>query len=230
MGVGHAAVALGVATVAPRVNAGWLVFAAFLADFLLGVFAALGLEHFQVPSDYASRHYLLFTFPYSHGLLPLLVWGALLGWLLSRLRDSDRSRVFLVVAALVVSHFILDGLVHVAGLPILGESSPRLGLGLWKNMPVELTLETLLTLACMVLYLRFIGSSAPATARYGIPALMLLLTAATWSPLAATVPPTPSQLIPGWIGMPVLFSALVYALDRRRVRGDPLAGSSSGTG
>ena len=47
---------------------------------------------------------------------------------------------------------------------------------------------------------------------------MLLLTAATWSPLAATAPPSPSQLIPGWIGLPVLFSLLVWALDRRRVR------------
>jgi len=115
----------------------------------------------------------------------------------------------------VVSHFILDGLVHVAGLPILGESSPKLGLGLWRNMPVELALETLLTLGCVVLYLRFIGPGAPATARYGIPIFMLLLTAATWSPLAATTPPSPAQLIPGWIGMPVIFGVLVYALDRR---------------
>ena len=47
---------------------------------------------------------------------------------------------------------------------------------------------------------------------------MLLLTAATWSPLAATTPPLPAQLIPGWIGMPVIFGVLVYALDRRRAR------------
>jgi len=199
-------------------NVGWLVFATFLADFLLGVFAALGLEQAHVPADYASRHYLTFTFPYSHGLLPLLVWGALLGWFVARLQSSDRSRAFLVVGALVVSHFILDGLVHVVGLPILGESSPKLGLGLWRNMPLELALETLLTLACVVLYLRFIGSKAPATARYGIPIFMLLLTAATWSQLAATAPPSSSQLIPGWIGMPVLFSVLVYALDLKRAQ------------
>jgi hypothetical protein len=218
LGVGHAAVALGAARLAPRVNLAWLVFAAFLADFLLGVFAALGLEHAHVPPDYASRHYLTFTFPWSHGLVPLLVWGALLGWLVSRLQGPDRSRVFLVVGALVVSHFALDGLVHVTGLPLLGESSPKIGLGLWKDMPLELAIETLLTLACVVLYLRFIGSRAPAAARFGIPVLMLLLTVATWSPLWATVPPSPSQLIPGWIGMPVLFSLLVFALDRGRVR------------
>jgi len=52
---------------------GWLVFAAVLADFLLGIFAGLGIEHATVPRDYAHKHYLLFTFPYSHGLLTLLL-------------------------------------------------------------------------------------------------------------------------------------------------------------
>ena len=218
MGVGHAAIALGAARLAPRTNAGWLVFAAFLADFLLGIFAALGFERAHVPADYASHHYLTFTFPWSHGLVPLLIWGALFGALVARFPGPGRSRVLLVIGALVVSHFVLDGLVHVAGLPILGDDSPRLGLGLWRNMPLELALETALTVACVGLYMQLIGPGAPKAARYGIPILMLLLTAATWSPLAATAPPSPSQLIPGWIGLPVLFSLLVWALDRRRVR------------
>ncbi len=62
MGVGHAAVALATAKVTPGVNVGWLVFAAFLADFLLGIFAMMGFERAHVPTDFASRHYLTFTF------------------------------------------------------------------------------------------------------------------------------------------------------------------------
>ena len=81
MGVGHVAVALGAAKVAPRLNVGWLVFAALLSDFLLGIFAFAGLEHASVPADYAARHYLLFTFPYSHGLLCLVLWAAIAGFL-----------------------------------------------------------------------------------------------------------------------------------------------------
>jgi hypothetical protein len=57
MGVGHATVGLGAAKGAPRVNVGWLVFGSFLADFLLGIFALMGLEQAHVPADYASRHY-----------------------------------------------------------------------------------------------------------------------------------------------------------------------------
>lgn len=42
MGIGHAAVALGASRVTPRVNVGILVSAAFVADFLLGIFGAMG--------------------------------------------------------------------------------------------------------------------------------------------------------------------------------------------
>jgi hypothetical protein len=49
MGVGHVAWALGASKAAPRINVGWLVLAALLSDFLLGVFAAVGLEHATVP-------------------------------------------------------------------------------------------------------------------------------------------------------------------------------------
>src|ERR1700704_1299356 len=109
MGVGHVAVALGAAKAAPRLNTGWLVFAALLADFLVGVFSLVGIEQAHVPPEYPVRHYLTFAFPYSHGFLALLLWGAIAGFLVTRL-SSGRTRVFWVVALLVVSHFILDGL------------------------------------------------------------------------------------------------------------------------
>jgi hypothetical protein len=215
MGVGHAAVALGAAKAAPRMNVGWLIFAAFLADFLLGIFALLGLEQAHVPADYASRHYLMFTFPYSHGLVPLLLWGGLAGFILSRLQAQDRARVFLVIGALVVSHFLLDGLVHVAGLPLAGENSPKLGLGLWQHMPLELTLETLMAAAGVVIYWRMAGHSP--LSRWGVAVFIALLTALTWTQLFAATPPTPAQLIPSWIIAPLVFAAIPWGFDRRRL-------------
>ncbi len=221
MGVGHIAVAIGAARAAPRVNAGWLVFAALLADFLLGVFAYFGLEHSTVPADFASKHYLLFTFPYSHGLLPLLVWGALLGLTVAWPHRSTRQRVFFVIAALVVSHFILDGLVHVAGLPVAGESSPKLGLGLWRNMPLELTLETLMTLVGAALFWK--AASRSAVSRYGVILVTLIVMALTWTQLAEVSPPDPHQLIVGWLAFPVVISSIVYGLDWKRVHAEPAA-------
>lgn len=221
MGVGHVAVAIGAARAAPRVNAGWLVFAACLADFLLGLFAYFGLEHATVPDDYASRHYLLFTFPYSHGLLPLLVWGAILGLFVASLYRSAGQRVFVVIAALVVSHFFLDGLVHVAGLPLAGENSPKLGLGLWKHLPLELGVETVMTLAGVALFWRAASSSA--ISRYGVILVTLMVLALTWTQLSLIVPPDPHRLVVGWIVFPLLLSSIVYALDWKRVHAQTVA-------
>lgn len=216
MGVGHAALALGSTKAAPRLNIGWLVFAASLADFLLGVFAAMGLEQAHVPVDYASRHYLTFTFPYSHGLVPLSVWGAVLGLLIAWLQRTDRQRIFMVVALIVLSHYLLDGLVHVAGLPVVGENSPRLGLGLWNHMPLELALETLMTVVGVAIYLQVAGAAASKTSRWGIPIFMTLFCALTRTQLFATTPPQPAQLIPSWIVLPLVLAAIPFALDRKR--------------
>ena len=197
---------------APRVNVGLLIFAAFLADFLLGIFAAFGLEQAHVPPDYASRHYLTFTFPYSHGLLFLVLWGVVLGAALCWADPRNRRRAFLVIAALVVSHFLLDGLVHVAGLPLAGESSAKFGLALWNHMPLELWLETAMTFLGLLLYWRL--ASRPA--RWGMAIFMFVLAGLTWTQLWMTTPPARSQLISNWIAGPLAFAAIAYAIDHKR--------------
>jgi hypothetical protein len=215
MGVGHAAVGIAAARVAPRVNVGWLVFASLLADFLLGIFALLGLERAHVPVDYASLHYLTFTFPYSHGLLALVLWSLLFAGLVARAQRTNRDVVFLVVAGVVLSHFLLDALVHVVGLPLAGAASPKVGFGLWRHMPVELGLETALSAAGVIVFWRTAVSSA--RSRHGIAVLILVFCALTWLPLAIERAPAPAQLIPGWIVSPLLLAAIAYVIDRKRV-------------
>jgi hypothetical protein len=207
MGIGHVAVALGAARAAPRLNVGWLVFAALLADFLLGIFASFGLEHATVPVDYASKHYLLFDFPYSHGLLALLLWATIFGFLASRPFGLEGRRIGMVVGLAVLSHFLLDGLVHVAGLPLIGEGSPKLGLGLWEDMP----------LAGIAVYWKLAGSSS--VSRYGMTIFVVLFTSMTWTQLALTTPPQAKQLNVSWVVVPLVLSAIAYGLDRKRVRG-----------
>ena len=214
MGIGHAAVALGASRVAPRVNAGILIFAAFLADFLLGIFAALGMEQAHVPPDFATRHYLTFTFPYSHGLVALMGWGLLFGAVCCWMKRRDRVRVFWVIAALVFSHFILDGLVHVPELPLLGRDSPKVGLSLWNHMPLELTIESLMALAGLAIYWK----DGTRGGRWGMAAFVVLLTGITWTQLVSTMPPTNSELVPTWIIAPLVFSAIPYAFDRKRIQ------------
>jgi hypothetical protein len=225
MGVGHAAVGIAAARLSPRLNVGWLVFAALLADFLLGIFALLGLESAEVPPDYASRHYLTFKFPYSHGLLSLTLWSLLFAALVTSLQRMQRRVVFGVVAAVVLSHFVLDALVHVVGLPLAGESSPKIGLGLWRNMPLELGLETALSVLGALVFWRTAAGSA--RSRYGVASFLVLFCALTWSPLATERAPEVSQLVPGWIASPLVLAAIAFAIDRKRIATLAQPGSSS---
>ena len=203
--------------------AGWS-WLPLLSDFLLGIFAILGLEHATVPDDYASKHYLLFTFPYSHGFLALLVWATIFGYLISRAFGVDTRRVRLVASLVVLSHFLLDGLVHIAGLPVAGENSPKLGLGLWNHMPLELLLESLMAIAGMAIYWRLARANRSALSRYGMTVFVALIAGMTWTQLLLTTPPKTEQLSVSWIAVPLVFSAVAYALDRRRVR--DLSGSA----
>ncbi|HYM12810.1 MAG TPA: hypothetical protein VEU62_18880 [Bryobacterales bacterium] len=100
MGIGHIAVGIGLKRADRRLNAGILVFAALLADFLLGVFVFLGLEDYFVPPNFATVHYLQFEFPYSHGLAASIGWAgaaALAALLLWRRREGRRRRIALIV-------------------------------------------------------------------------------------------------------------------------------------
>lgn len=215
MGIGHAAVALGASRAAPRINVGLLIFAAFLADFLLGIFAAFGLESAHVPADFASRHYLTFTFPYSHGLAALVFWGVALAATLCWVDGRNRTWAFVVIAGLVLSHFVLDALVHVPELPLLGENSPKLGLSLWNHMPLELTLESVMAGAGLAIYWTL--RPPEKLGRWGMAVFVVAVTGLTWTQLLTTTPPTNSQLVPSWIVAPLVFAAIPYWLDRKRV-------------
>jgi hypothetical protein len=154
-----------------------------------------------------------------------LLWATIFGFLVSRAFGLESRRVWLTAALVGLSHFLLDGLVHIAGLPLAGENSPKLGLGLWQNMPLELALETVMTFAGIALYWRLSQSSA--LSRYGMAVFMVVFLAMMWTQLASTVPPQPHVLTVSWLVAPVVLGAIAYALDWQRVhRGVPVGGRS----
>ena len=69
--------------------------------------------------------------PYTHGLA-----GALAGASWSRLRRARCSagggRAALVLGVCVFSHWLLDAPMHTPDMPLLGDGSPKVGLGLWR--------------------------------------------------------------------------------------------------
>jgi hypothetical protein len=124
----------------------------------------------------------------------------------------------MVIAAVGLSHFLLDGLVYVAGLRV---SSAKIHLSwVWGAgiTCLELTLETLMAIAGVAIYWSMSGSGRSAVSRYGMTAFVLLVTALTWTQLLLTAPPQPKPLKVSWVVAPIVFSAIAYALDHKRVQ------------
>ena len=207
MGIGHVAVGLGLKRMDRRVNVGWLIFAALLPDFLLGWFTLAGWETYAVPANFASGHYLLFTFPWSHGLLAHAVWAALAGFTAWRL--TGRRIAAAAIGIAVLSHFLLDGIVHVQGLPLVG-AGPLFGLGLWRWLPLALAIEG----AMAVLALWFLpGRRIGMTVYIALLAVFLIVGQAAGS----EVPPR-TGLIASWLIAPPLMAAIAGWLDRKKRR------------
>lgn len=225
MFAGHLAAGLALKKAEPRANLGILFFAALFLDFLLGLFILGGIEQVHTPANFADIHYLMFTFPYSHGLLASLLWSLLAFLIVQQLwrtKDAQKWPVGLVIALAVFSHFLLDWLVHAPELPLLGEASPKLGLGLWNHLALALTLETGLVIVGLALYFQAVKPTRRVT-QVGLVVLMLLVTSATVAGQAfSNTPPPPTGAALSWIIQPILLGGVAYWLDRqpRRTRAD----------
>src|SRR5262252_3801051 len=111
MFLGHFALGLAAKKAAPRVSLAALFAAAQFADLLWPILVAAGVEHVRLdPGNTAFTPLDFVSYPYSHSLLMLVVWGVVFAAVYRRVTNV-RGVAFLL-AALVVSHWILDVITH----------------------------------------------------------------------------------------------------------------------
>ena len=153
MFIGHFAAALAARRVAPRASLGWLFAAAQLPDLLWPVLLLAGVERVRIaPGDTAFTPLAFDHYPWSHSLLMVIVLGVALA-ALYRVRRHD-ARGAVVIALLVVSHWLLDWVTHRPDLPLVPGSDFRTGLGLWRSVFWTLAIETTLFVAGVWVYAR----------------------------------------------------------------------------
>ena len=179
---GHYAASLVLKSVEKRASLGLLFIAAQLVDFLVPLFAVFGLEHYRFVEGFTeSTDFELVSVSYTHSLVAAFVWAAIAYGIVRRAKPTlgGVKSIATVVAVAVLSHWFLDLLVHTADLPLLGDGSPKLGLGLWNSAPASLALEVIFIGGSTLMYLRATSGAGP-IARYGMIGLatvMLMLTA-----------------------------------------------------
>jgi len=151
MFIGHYAPAL-VAAAHPRApGLGTLFVAGQLIDFGFFAFTLAGIEHMRITPGITEMNAMdLYDMPYTHSLLGSAVWAAGFAALVYALTRNRMGA--LLAAAVVVSHWALDFLVHRPDLTLAG-TPPKLGLGLWNYPFLEMPLEIGLVAGGMAYYL-----------------------------------------------------------------------------
>jgi len=152
MFIGHFALGYAAKRWAPRLSLAVLFGAAIFADLLWPVLVALGIEQVRiVPGITAFTPLEFISYPYSHSLLTLVVWGALLGAIATR--AADDSRAFVVSLVLVVSHWVLDVITHMPDMPLY-PGGPKFGFALWNSIAGTIAVEAAMFAVGVWIYTR----------------------------------------------------------------------------
>jgi hypothetical protein len=152
MFVGHLAAALAAKRAEPRAPLGALVAAAFGLDLIWPVLLLAGVEVVRVePGNTAFTPLAFDSYPWSHSLSMAIVWGVVGGRAAAGV--LRHARAGLVVGLTIVSHWVLDYVVHRPDLP-LWPGGPEAGLGLWNSIPLTIAVEGAMLAAAVGLYVR----------------------------------------------------------------------------
>ena len=158
MFVGHYGVSLAAKRWAPKLSLGWLFFAVQALDVVFSILMLAGVEKLAiVPGFTAYNPYDLIFMPYSHSLVGALAWSVLAALATRVLLGRAGGRAALVVGACVFSHWVLDVPMHTADLPLAGNASTKIGLGLWRHRNLSLLAELVVFGVGAVAWLRASG-------------------------------------------------------------------------
>jgi len=165
MFLGHFGAAFALKRVEPKLSLGTLFLAVQLPDLLWGAFLLLGWEQVRIDPGYTAVTPLQFTeYPLSHSLLGMTGWAVAMAAAYYSWPTRDTSRHWQAAALVglaVLSHFLLDLVVHVPDLPLSGGSPIRLGLGLWNHPAATLLLELASLAAGVAVYVAFRSTRHP---------------------------------------------------------------------
>lgn len=174
MFIGHFAPAMVAATHPKAPGLGTLFVAGQLVDFGFFGLAIFGIENFRITPGITAMNPLdLYDMPYTHSLLGGSIWAlgfALLIWLFTRNRTGA-----LIGGLVVLSHWLLDLLVHAPDLTLTG-SPPKLGFGLWDQPAIAMPLELFLTFGALAFFVYRTRSTAPRS-KLALVLLVILLLA-----------------------------------------------------
>lgn len=213
MFLGHFGVGFGAKAAAPKISLGSLFLAAQFVDLLWPTLLLLGIERVNIRTDGKQYPPLDFVYyPYSHSLLAVMIWAVLFAAVYFFIRRNRTGAVVLGLA--VISHWVLDLIVHYPDLPLYPGDSTRLGFALWSSPIYEMALEFIIFVLGVWLYLRT-TREIDATGKWALWSLVAFLAVIHLANSFGSPPPSITAL--AWVGQAQwLLVAWGYWVDRHR--------------
>jgi hypothetical protein len=213
MFVGHFGVGFGAKKIDNKPSLGTLFFAAQFVDLLWPFLLILGIEKVEITPGITTFNPLDFTYyPFSHSLFGVIVWALLFGVIYFLFKKNFKSALLLGV--LVISHWVLDLIVHIPDLPIFPGSSVKVGFGLWNSIPLTIIVEGSIFLIGVYLYFKSTKTKNK-TGSFALWSLVIFLILIYI--LNIIGPPPESAEAIGYVGLSQwLIIAWGYWIDRNR--------------
>jgi len=149
--IGHFGAGLAAKKLTPYTSLGTLFVAVQWVDLVWPTFLMAGIERVRIaPGDTLVTPLAFEYYPWTHSLAMVLVWAALVGGAYAFFRRYSRGAW--VVMAGIVSHWVLDVVVHRPDLPLWPPAGPLVGLGLWNHLPATIAVEFVLFFVGLYIY------------------------------------------------------------------------------
>ncbi|HXC51216.1 MAG TPA: hypothetical protein VN634_10060 [Candidatus Limnocylindrales bacterium] len=186
MFAGHYTSAFVAKRAAPRAPLWLLLLAAQFVDVLWVLAILAGVEHARLDHSLLSNPLDLYDMPWTHSLAGSVVWSAV-AFAGARRWLGLATREAAAVAAVTLSHWFLDLVVHRPDLTIAGGTT-KLGLALWNHPVAAWLLEVVLVVGSVQLVMTSLAGAKARTRcfRLGI-VLVVLQTATTFGPIPQSV-------------------------------------------
>jgi membrane-bound metal-dependent hydrolase YbcI (DUF457 family) len=209
---GHYAAGIALKGINPSIPL-WLLFIAVqLVDIFFLTFVLTDIEHLRIVPDINPYNDLdLYHYPFTHSLVATPLWAALAVVGLSLWRKNLKAAGWIIAIA-VMSHWVLDLLVHTPDLPLF-DGRYKVGFGLWNYPLAAIALEIFTIVIATYFYLKRSPDLNPRK-KQGIILLALLLMI---PPAVIPYAPTPGSVTESAISglvMYFVFTVIAYIVDK----------------
>jgi membrane-bound metal-dependent hydrolase YbcI (DUF457 family) len=215
MFIGHFGAAFAAKKIDNKPSLGTLFMASQFIDLLWPIFLILGLEKVKIdPGNTAFTPLDFIYYPFTHSLFGTIVWAILFAGIYYLIKKN--LKISLILAMLVISHWLLDFLTHRPDLLIFPFGDYKVGLGLWNSIPATLVVESLIFASGIFLYFKSTRAKNK-VGNIGLWSLIVFLIVVYLANIFGPPPPSENEI--GYAGLALwILVAWAYWVDKNRVK------------